>query len=106
MRVTVADHHDPQPLDLRPAGELAPNLALPWIIKLRYGVLVGQILLLFLTHFVFDVELPIDGSPFPWLNGRKQHYVANYRQGIRRSTSAGIHLPNGNSNPPLPHCSP
>jgi two-component system sensor histidine kinase RegB len=65
MRVTVADHNAPQLLDLRPAGELAPNLALPWIIKLRYGVLVGQTLLLILTHFVFDVELPIAWLTFP-----------------------------------------
>jgi two-component system, sensor histidine kinase RegB len=65
MRVTVADHHDPQLLDLRPAGELAPNLALPWIVRLRYGVFFGQALLLLLTHFLFDVELPIAWISLP-----------------------------------------
>jgi two-component system sensor histidine kinase RegB len=59
MRINVAEHQDPQLVDLRLAGELAPNLALPWIVKLRYGVLFGQALLLLLTRFVFDVELPI-----------------------------------------------
>jgi two-component system, sensor histidine kinase RegB len=65
MRVTVAEHQDRQLLDLRPAGELAPNLALPWIIKLRYGVIFGQALLLLLTHFVFGVELPIAWLALP-----------------------------------------
>jgi two-component system, sensor histidine kinase RegB len=59
MRVTVSEYPDPQLLDLRLAGELAPNLALPWIVRLRYGVLAGLALLLLLTHFVFGVELPI-----------------------------------------------
>ena len=59
MRVCVTDHPDPAPPDLRSAGELAPSLALPWIVKLRYGVLIGQTLLLLLTHFVFGVALPI-----------------------------------------------
>lgn len=65
MRVTVAEPHNPPLLDLRPAGELAPNLALPWIVKLRYGVLFGQTLLLLLTHFVFDVEIPMAWLTIP-----------------------------------------
>jgi two-component system, sensor histidine kinase RegB len=59
MRVSVAEHQNSQLLDLRLAGELAPSLALPWIVKLRYGVLFGLALVLLLTRFAFDVELPI-----------------------------------------------
>jgi len=59
MRVCVTDHQDPAPPDLRSAGELAPSLARPWIVTLRYGVLIGQTLLLLLTHFVFGVALPL-----------------------------------------------
>jgi len=65
MRVSVTDHQDPTPPDLRSAGELAPSLALPWIVKLRYGVLIGQALLILLTHFVFGVALPIAWCAIP-----------------------------------------
>jgi len=59
MRIVVSEHSVSQSLDLRPAGELAPNIALPWIVKLRYGLLSGQALLPLLVYFVFGVELPI-----------------------------------------------
>ena len=42
MRICVTEKREAQAFDLRPAGELAPSLALPWIIRLRYGVILGQ----------------------------------------------------------------
>lgn len=65
MRVCVTERRVPSPADLRPAGELAPSLALPWIVKLRYGVLAGQIVLILLTHFVFGVPLLIQWLAIP-----------------------------------------
>jgi two-component system sensor histidine kinase RegB len=65
MRVCVTERRVPSPADLRSAGELAPSLALPWIVKLRYGVLTGQIVLILLTHFVFGVSLPIQWLAIP-----------------------------------------
>ena len=65
MRVCVTERRVPSPADLRSAGELAPSLALPWIVKLRYGVLAGQIVLILLTHFVFGVSLPIQWLAIP-----------------------------------------
>lgn len=65
MRIRVTEKSNPLPSDLRPAGELAPSLALPWIVKLRYGVLAGQALLILLAHFVFEVELPLGWISFP-----------------------------------------
>jgi two-component system, sensor histidine kinase RegB len=59
MRVCVTENRDTSPPELRPAGELAPSLALPWIAKLRDGVLIGLILLLLAAHFVFHIEMPI-----------------------------------------------
>jgi two-component system sensor histidine kinase RegB len=59
MRVCLSGPHDPAPPDLRSAGELAPSLALPWIVTLRYGLLFGQASLLLLMHFVVGVALPI-----------------------------------------------
>jgi hypothetical protein len=46
MRVCVTEHRDPSPPDLRPNGEFAPSLALPWIAKLRDGMLIGQVSLI------------------------------------------------------------
>ena len=65
MRVSVTGRGATSPPDLRPAGELAPSLALPWIVRLRYGVLAGQALLILLTHFVFKVELAIGWLAIP-----------------------------------------
>jgi two-component system sensor histidine kinase RegB len=53
------------PLDLRPAGELAPSLALPWIAKLRDGMLMGQVVLILLTHYLFHIALPIAWMSIP-----------------------------------------
>jgi len=65
MRVCVTEYRDPSPLDLRPTGELAPSLALPWIAKLRDGMLIGQISLILLTHFLFHIVLPLEWLAIP-----------------------------------------
>ena len=65
MRVCVTEHRDPSPLDLRPIGELAPSLALPWIAKLRDGMLFGQISLILLTHFMYHIALPLGRIAIP-----------------------------------------
>jgi len=59
MQIYLTEHHNQAIPDLRPAGELAPSLALPWLIKLRYGVLVGQTVLILAARFVFGMDLPI-----------------------------------------------
>jgi two-component system sensor histidine kinase RegB len=45
--------------DLRPSGELAPELALPWVIKLRYGLAVGQLVTVLFATFVLEMTLPV-----------------------------------------------
>ncbi len=65
MRVCVTEHRDPSPPDLRPTGELAPSLALPWIAKLRDGMLIGQLSLILLTHFLFHIALPLRWMAIP-----------------------------------------
>jgi two-component system sensor histidine kinase RegB len=59
MRVCVTERRDPSPGELLPAGELAPDLALPWVAKLRHGLLAGLATLILLSHYVFGVTLPI-----------------------------------------------
>lgn len=65
MRVCVTENRNPPPPDLRPAGELAPSLALPWIAKLRDGMLAGQLLLILLTHYLFHIALPLAWMAIP-----------------------------------------
>jgi hypothetical protein len=55
---------------LPPAGELAPDLALPWVAKLRYGLLAGLASLILLTHYVFGLSLRLDAG-IENLTGRK-----------------------------------
>jgi two-component system, sensor histidine kinase RegB len=65
MQVCVTERRVPWPADLRSAGELAPSLALPWIVRLRYGVLACQTALILLTRYVFGVWLPIQWIAIP-----------------------------------------
>jgi len=65
LRACVTERSAHAPADLRPAGELAPSLALPWIVKLRYGVLGGLSGLILLTHFVLGILLPIRWLAIP-----------------------------------------
>lgn len=64
-QVCVTEPRDLSAADLRSSGELAPNLALPWIVKLRYGLLAGQASLILSAHFAFGVELPIAWLAIP-----------------------------------------
>jgi two-component system, sensor histidine kinase RegB len=60
MRVSVTTHRRaPSAADLRSAGEAAPSLALPWVAKLRYGLLAGESALILGAYFAFGVQLPI-----------------------------------------------
>jgi two-component system, sensor histidine kinase RegB len=65
MRVCVTEQRDPSPPDLRPTGELAPSLALPWIAKLRDGMLIGEVALILLAHFLFHLALPLGWIAIP-----------------------------------------
>ena len=65
MRVCVTERHDCPVTDMRPTGELAPTLALPWIAKLRDGVLIGEVLLVVLAHYFFRMNLPIRWLALP-----------------------------------------
>jgi two-component system, sensor histidine kinase RegB len=65
MRVCVTERHDTAAPDPRPIGELAPSLALPWIAKLRDGVLIGEILLILLARFLFHLDLAVEWLAIP-----------------------------------------
>lgn len=95
MRVCVTDRRDPSPADLRPAGELAPSLALPWIVKLRYGMVLGQILLALLIQSVFDVPLPIAWLTIPLALTVTSHLLLRRsveRLGVRRALGSLLAL--------------
>ena len=65
MRVCVTENRDLPAPDRRPTGELAPSLALPWIAKLRDGVLMGQVFWVLLAHYYFHIELPMGWIAIP-----------------------------------------
>jgi len=65
MRIEVTARSDAATLDLRPAGEVAPSLALPWIAKLRLGLLLGLAALAVLTNFAFAVAVPLGWIALP-----------------------------------------
>ena len=58
--------------DLRPTSELAPALVLPWLQKLRYGILAGECILIAIA-FVFtraELRLVFVGIPLAVLWSR------------------------------------
>jgi two-component system, sensor histidine kinase RegB len=65
MRVCVTEQSNLPPPDLRPTGELAPSLALPWIAKLRDGVWLGQVFLVLLAFYFFHIDLPLKWIALP-----------------------------------------
>ncbi len=67
MRISVTEREDISAADLRPAAELAPALVLPWLIRLRYGLLIGQAMLICVASFVSHIELPLAWLAIPLL---------------------------------------
>jgi two-component system sensor histidine kinase RegB len=65
MRVCVTELRDLPAPDLRPTGELAPSVALPWIAKLRDGMLAGQVALVLAADFLFHIALPLRWIAIP-----------------------------------------
>jgi two-component system sensor histidine kinase RegB len=65
MRVSVTERQDVLDLDLRSSAELAPSLALPWLMKLRYGILGGLLALILTASFVSHIELPLGWLALP-----------------------------------------
>ena len=65
MRISLAERQDISGLDLRPSADVAPSLALPWIVTLRYGMLAGETALSLVVVFVFRVPLAIEWLALP-----------------------------------------
>ena len=65
MRIEVTARSDAATLDLRPAGEVAPSLALPWIAKLRLGLLLGLAALAVLNDVAFASAVPLGWVALP-----------------------------------------
>ena len=57
MRVSVTDRQQVSEQDLRSTRELAPMLALPWLIRLRYLLLGGEALVLAVAALAAHIEL-------------------------------------------------
>ena len=93
MRVCVTEHRDPSTPDLRPTGELALSLALPWIAKLRDGMLAGQVALVLAAKYLFDVGLPLRWIAIPLaLTAASNVAVHRYPQTFSARSALGLLL--------------
>ena len=61
MRVSVTDRQRVSEEDLRSTVELAPTLALPWLIRLRYILLGGEAVLVLAAVLIAHIQLPLLG---------------------------------------------
>lgn len=61
MRIAVTDRQPVSEQDLRSTVELAPTLALPWLIRLRYILLGGEAALVVSAVVVAHIHLPLVG---------------------------------------------
>lgn len=62
--VTETPVGDPTP-DLRSAGDRAPDLARPWVVRMRYGMLAAQLALLVFLSFGLRENLPLGWLAIP-----------------------------------------
>ncbi len=66
MRVCVTDTSVVQPsTDLRSAGDLAPDLARPWVVRMRYGMLAAQLALVLFLSIGLEVNLMLGWLAIP-----------------------------------------
>jgi len=93
MRVCVTEHYEMSLSDSRPAGELAPSLALPWVVRLRDGMLIGQVALIFLARLRFQIALPLGWIAVPvTLEAASSVLLHRYIAGFGRRTALGLLL--------------
>ena len=57
MRVSLTERQGFSESDLRPAAEFAPALAVPWLTRLRYGLITGQVSLILAATLVSHIRL-------------------------------------------------
>jgi two-component system, sensor histidine kinase RegB len=66
MRVCVTDAAVAETApDLRSAGDLAPDLARPWVVGMRYGMLAAQLALLVFLGLGLRIDLPLGWLAVP-----------------------------------------
>jgi two-component system sensor histidine kinase RegB len=59
MHVSLTERAVASNSDMRLAGDTAPALAAPWLVLLRYGLIVGLALLILLVTFGANIRLPL-----------------------------------------------
>jgi two-component system sensor histidine kinase RegB len=65
MRLSVTDRPSVSQMDVRPTAELGPALVVPWLTRIRYGVIIGQVILILVAAFLSHIELPLDWLAIP-----------------------------------------
>ena len=66
MLFSVTDRPSVSEMDVRPTAELAPALVVPWLTRIRYGVIIGQVVLILIAAFLSHIELPLGWLAIPF----------------------------------------
>jgi len=65
MRISVTDRPPLSSNDVRPTAELTPSLVIPRLTRIRYALVVGQVLLILIAAFVSRIDLPLGWLAIP-----------------------------------------
>ncbi len=65
MRFSVTDRPSVSEMDVRPTAELAPALVVPWLTRIRYGVIIGQVILVLIAAYISHIKLPLGWLAIP-----------------------------------------
>jgi two-component system sensor histidine kinase RegB len=80
-------------MDVRPAAELAPALVVPWLTRIRYGVIVGQISLILIAAFISHIEMPLGWLAIPLAVMAASNYLLqrfNQKTNARRALGLSL----------------
>ena len=93
MRVSVTDRPSVSEMDVRPAAELAPALVVPWLTRIRYGVIVGLIVLILIAAQIVHIELPLGWLAIPFAVMASSNYLLgrfNEKTNARRALGLSL----------------
>ena len=93
MRVSVTDRPSVSEMDVRPAAELAPALVVPWLTRIRYGVIAGLIVLILIAAQIVHIELPLGWLAIPFAVMASSNYLLgrfNEKTNARRALGLSL----------------
>ncbi len=82
---TGPERNPSQTVLLPPAGEVAPHVALPWVVRLRNGLLLGELVTIAVAEFLLKVDLPLSWLSAPIaITAISNYLLSRWQQGQPR----------------------